>query len=94
MSELTRTLRERYDTQDKLQRLYMEVFNTASGQLVLEDLRNRCYAKVPLITDPIEPTTDAIRIAEKDGRRAVVLHIESMLLPLEIKPSADTSAGE
>ena len=72
----------------------MEVFNTASGQLVLEDLRNRCYAKVPLITDPIEPTTDAIRIAEKDGRRAVVLHIESMLLPLEIKPNADTGAGD
>jgi len=78
-----------YDTTEKLKRLYMEVFNSASGQLVLEDLRNRCYSNRPMITDPLDFTTDPIRIAEKDGRRAVVLHIESMLLPLT---PADTGA--
>jgi hypothetical protein len=89
MNALTKTLQEKYDSKEKLQRLYMEVFNTSSGQLVLEDLRNRCYAKLPLISDPMDPTSDPIRIAEKDGKRSVVLHIESMLEPLT---PADTGA--
>ena len=89
MNALTKTLQDKYNTDEKLKRLYMEVFNTSSGQLVLEDLRNRCYAKRPLISDPVDFTTDPIRLAEKDGRRAVVLHIENMLEPLT---PADTGA--
>jgi hypothetical protein len=76
---------------DELSRLYMRVFNTPDGQLVLQDLKNRCYCAVPYIPDDVEITDQGI-LGMRDGMRKVILTIEARLLPIE--PPADTGAQE
>lgn len=41
-----------------LNALYMKVFNTDDGQLVLRDLANRCFVDVPIETDRDEGARD------------------------------------
>ena len=36
---------------DRLNRLYLQVFNTDDGHLVLKDLANRCFADIPTSND-------------------------------------------
>ena len=69
---------------DNLSRLYMRVFNTDDGRLVLQDLKNRCYFYAQAYEG------DEIKGHENEGKRLAVVSIESRLLPLEPKPSADT----
>jgi hypothetical protein len=73
--------------EDRLKRLYMTVFNTGDGQLVLQDLKNRAYTNRPYIMD--EEIVDPYQIARRDGIRSSVLHIETMLEPIEQKGDND-----
>jgi len=62
--------------EDGIARLYMRVFNTDDGRLVLEDLRQRCFMYIPTFSD------NAILMAQKEGMRSVVLSIETRLRPV------------
>ena len=53
--------------EDALNRLYLRVFNSDDGQLVLRDLENRCF-----VNNPIETMTD-------EGARRVYLSIQTRL---------------
>lgn len=64
-------------TPDELARLYKTVFESDVGQLVLEDLRNRCFVYMTSFRDSSQFT------AFNEGMRAVVLHLETQL---RIKP--------
>jgi len=77
---------------DGLSRLYMRVFNTPDGELVLQDLKNRCYFYEPYILEGSLNSDNGL-LGFKDGKRAVVLSIESRLLPLEPVKSLDTGAS-
>jgi hypothetical protein len=65
---------------DALDRAYMEVFNTETGQLVLEDLRNRCF---------FFTTTLGSSIEFNEGQRAVVMNIETRLRPIKPVPKEE-----
>ena len=67
-----RILQEKLKTFDdaELNRCYRECFESPAGQLVLEDMRNRCYM--------FDTTNGA---TEKEGARMVVLMIETRLQP-------------
>lgn len=58
----------------QLKRDYMQTFNTDSGQRVLKDLQGRCFRH----TTTDQPGED-IKINE--GKRQVLLHIETMMSP-------------
>ncbi len=66
-------LQDKLDTLDeeRVAKLYKTVFESEEGQLVLEDLKNRCWTKAPL------PYGEEGQRAE--GRRSVVLHIQTQL---------------
>ena len=68
-------LQDKLDTLDEEQvaKLYQTVFQSGEGQLVLEDLRNRCY----IYTTTSIGMTDYDRLYE--GMRTVVLHIQTQL---------------
>ena len=61
-------------TDEELSQIYMRVFNSADGQLVLEDLRQRCFYYIPTLG----PQQEA-----NEGARNVVMNIESRLQPIE-----------
>jgi hypothetical protein len=67
-------------TPEQLSRIYMEVFNTDNGQLVLEDLKNRCHAEISTVS---EGGIDPFQVVYKEGRRSVLLHIQTQLKPHE-----------
>ena len=69
--------------EERLQRLYMAVFNTNDGQLIFQDLKNRAFFHVPFVVD--QDRVDPYKIAWRDGMRSVILHIETMLEPIELK---------
>lgn len=64
---------------EELSRVYMNLFNTDEGQLVLEDLRNRAFVKVSTL--PEHGPMCAMTAARNEGRRSMILHIETQLLP-------------
>jgi len=58
---------------EQLQRDYKAVFGTEAGKRVLEDLKRWCHVLWPSFTgDPYETVFN-------EGKRAVYLHIQSML---------------
>jgi hypothetical protein len=59
------------------------VFNSDDGQLVLEDLRDHCFIKESIVD---EGGNDLLVVGTREGRRQVVLHIETMLEPIEEQP--------
>jgi hypothetical protein len=67
---------------DALDRAYMETFNTDNGQLVLEDLRNRCF----FFTTTLGPDMQF-----NEGQRAVVMNIETRLRPIKQEPKQEDS---
>ncbi len=72
MDNLTKKLQEMTTADSEaLIKLYGRVFNCDDGQLVLQDLKNRCFYNAPA-NDQIE-----------EGMRRVVLHINTMLIPIE-----------
>lgn len=74
---------------DELARVYKEVFSTDAGQLVLEDLRNRCFVKLP--TAAQNKAVDSHQLALREGMRSVYLHIETQMTgpPLEDLPAME-----
>jgi len=64
-------------TDEQLSQVYMRVFNSDDGQLVLEDLRQRCFNYISTIAD-----TDRETFAN-EGKRTIVLMIETRLQPIE-----------
>jgi len=68
---------EKKITEEQLQKAYQNVFGSETGELVLNDLRYRCFkytTTVGLISH------DEILVNE--GRRQVLLHLESQLKPI------------
>jgi hypothetical protein len=62
-----------------LTRIYNEVFNTDSGKLVLQDLKNRAYFYTELYSGDIHQSLI------NEGMRLMVVSIETRLLPMEQK---------
>ena len=60
-------------TPEQTNELYMRVFNSDDGQLVLEDLRQRCFYYVPTIDQ------SQLKTGFNEGSRSVVLNIEARL---------------
>ena len=73
MSELNKKLMEL--DEEQVAQLYKNVFNTPEGQLVLEDLKNRCFIKTSTYHHSMNPQ----EIAWNEGMRNVVLHISSQI---------------
>lgn len=67
-----------------LRKAYMDAFSTASGDLVLKDLANRCF-KHDTTHVPGDPNTTNVN----EGRRQVLLHIENMMSPEGIAKLAE-----
>jgi hypothetical protein len=70
--------------------LYRRVFNTPEGELVLQDLKNRAFYYLPTVGASF---IDG-EIYFNEGKRSVILSIESRLLPAEPVQSLDTGASE
>ena len=68
---------------DALNRLYMRVFNTPDGKLLLEDLRVRCS---------VYDTTFDVNshlMAWKEGARSIVITIETRLASAPAEPKEE-----
>ncbi len=65
----------------ELSRVYQNVFNSDEGQIVLEDLRNRCYVKIPTFSGEDLNNLHS-RMMINEGARSVFLHIETQLNPI------------
>ena len=70
--------------------LYRRVFNTPEGELVLQDLKNRAFFYLPTVGASF---IDG-EIYFNEGKRSVVLSIESRLLHAEPVQSLDTGASD
>jgi hypothetical protein len=67
--------------EDQLARIYMEVFNTEPGKLIIEDLKNRCFFDISTIVE--NQMVDPLTMARNEGRRSVLLHLLTQLKPRE-----------
>lgn len=69
---------------EALNRLYMRVFNTPDGQILLEDLRVRCYVYDTTFRGNADETL------VNEGMRSVIVSIETRLAsaPAETKEEA------
>lgn len=61
------------DAYDKLWHAYQHVFASKSGEMVLEDLRQRHFSYKPTVDD------NPFITHHNEGQRSVVMHIENML---------------
>ena len=68
---------------EALDRLYMRLFSSDDGRLVLEDLRNRCFSYAPTV--PEGGDINALRTHYNEGRRSILIMIETRLKPREEK---------
>ena len=57
---------------EALNRIYMRVFSTDDGRLVLKDLANRCYANAPTIDERTEGMRNAYLSIVTRMRNAVI----------------------
>jgi hypothetical protein len=64
-------------TDKQISQIYRNVFSTIDGQLVLEDIRQRCFAYVP---EDFEAKTDR-DVFINIGKRSVLLTIETQMKP-------------
>ena len=64
----------------ELANMYKSVFGTQEGELVLEDLKNRCFVKTSTAHELPHVTY------QNEGMRIVVLHIETQI---NTKPEQD-----
>jgi hypothetical protein len=67
---------ENLDKLKVLKQSYNSAFSSEAGQKVLEDLEKWCYIKTT--TFPFN-TPDALLLAFNEGKRAVILHIKTMM---------------
>jgi len=61
-------------TADDLVKVYKTAFRTPEGQLVLEDLKRRCFVNKTTVGDENGKPTEW-----NEGMRAVYLHIETLI---------------
>jgi hypothetical protein len=73
--------------EEKLIELYHRVFNTDDGRLVIQDLKNRSFAYISTV--PLEGQVDMARVVFNEGKRSVVLHIETFTKPKEAQPKEE-----
>ena len=66
---------------EALDRLYMRVFSTDDGRLVLEDLKQRCHYYIPTVS--LQGDVDPYRAVYNEGMRSFLLMIETRLKPRE-----------
>lgn len=64
---------------EELSRVYMNLFGTDEGQLVLMDLKNRAYVQTSTMPE-YGPACPFIA-ARNEGRRTILIHIETQLTP-------------
>ena len=83
---LTKTLSKLNELE--LHSLYKRVFDTEDGALIIQDLKNRFYYDVPTIT--YGGANDPMAVGLKEGMRTAVIHIETLLKPIE----AEVENGE
>jgi len=67
---------ENLDKLKALKQSYNSAFSSEAGRKVLEDLEKWCYIKTT--TFPFN-TPDALLLAFNEGKRAVILHIKTMM---------------
>jgi len=70
-----------------LRRYYMHAFGTEAGQMVLKDLANRCFKHSTTSPSAFTGRTEDTLVNE--GKRQVLLHIESMMSPEGIAKLAE-----
>jgi hypothetical protein len=87
MSDLTKVLEGLDETQ--LASVYMRVFNTDDGKLVLADLANRCFDEVSTIP---EGAVDPFNAVRNEGRRSVLLYVRTMLKPHDAVKMEESNA--
>lgn len=61
---------------EALKEAYEKIFNSEEGKKVLEDLEKNCFVKTT--TFPFNQPS-ALLLAFNEGKRAVILHIRTML---------------
>ena len=64
-------------TDEELKTTYMRLFNTPDGEAVMKDLELRCYRYKPTYSG------DVAQGHINEGKRLMLSHIETMLLPIE-----------
>jgi hypothetical protein len=67
--------REKQVDEEYLRKCYLDVFETESGKIVLMDLANHCFKNDTTIMKEENKT----QFFANEGRRQVLLHIETML---------------
>lgn len=76
------------DVTVELKKKYMRVFSTDDGQEILEDLKQRgCF-----YTTTFASTAEDALVGE--GRRQMILHIETMLMPFEAEQNTPDGQEE
>ena len=63
--------------QDQLANLYKKVFDGVDGQLVFQDLKDRCFYHVSTVNG--QNSVHSNEVIYKEGMRSVILHIETNL---------------
>ena len=58
---------------DKMRKSYLQVFNTDTGRVVLEDLKKKCFVYDTTYTG------DASTSLVNEGMRRVLLHVENIM---------------
>ena len=64
-------------TPKQMSQIYQNVFSTIDGQLVLEDLRHRCFSYAP---EDLGVSSDR-EVFINVGKHAVIVNIETQLRP-------------
>lgn len=59
-------------TEEEIQQLYRDLFNTEKGKIVLEDLKLRGYSYKPSYEEGVSTEFN-------EGKRSMVLHIQTMI---------------
>lgn len=66
---------------EEVRALYRKVFGGVDGQLVLEDLKLRCFVYVPTMAYAEQGGIDLARMAYNEGARGIILSIETQMEP-------------
>jgi hypothetical protein len=78
------------DTEKQLAILYKEVFNTVSGQLVIEDLRRVFNFDLSIVPRDNNGRIDELEVMRNEGKRSVILHILKTVAKDLDKPEPQT----
>lgn len=71
----------RHDDVQELHKSYLRVFSTPDGMRVLKDLKSRGHVETSTFS------TETGRMQFNEGRRAMVLHVQHMMNPVNFNDS-------